>query len=134
MVPPASLLEELDRLEHDNLTPSDHELRRWSRLSVRGEAELYPMDRSRLDCSPVEITLRDVSRHGMGFLSNQDLRPDSCWRCCFLKAGHVIGQQALSVRHCSAVREGIYLVGAQFVVDSGLLLLLGIDPARAQGE
>ena len=70
----------------------------------------------------------------MGFVCQHSLPTGSNWRVCFLQRGYVIGEQAIVVRHCRPVAEGVYLVGSQFVIDNGLLALLGIDPSAIRDE
>jgi hypothetical protein len=126
-----SLLDELDRLEslRDSAKAGQ---RQFHRFVVRGEAELHPMHRNWLDPTPINVQLRDISRGGLGFLSPQPLTPSSAWRACFLQAGYVIGEQAMIVRHCRAVNDALYLVGAQFVIDTGLLVQLGVSPGELE--
>lgn len=132
---PEALLAELNRLEALR-DPGRHGAhpRQFKRFVVRGEAELHPMSRSRLDRSPIEIKLRDVGRGGCGFITQQPIQAGSNWRIAFLQHGYVIGEQAIVVRHCRPVSEGLYLVGAQFVMDTGLMCTLGIDPGAIHDE
>lgn len=132
---PEKLLAELNRLEslRDPAQNGTHN-RQFKRFVVRGDAELHPMSRARLDRAPLDITLRDIGRGGFGFVCQQPLPAGSNWRVCFLRHGYVIGEQAIIVRHCRPVSDSVYLIGAQFVVDTGLLTLLGIDPGAIQDE
>lgn len=126
---PETLLAELNRLETlRNPGKAGDQQRQFNRFVVRGDAELHPMSRSRLDRSPIEIKIRDVGRGGLGFICHERVEPGSNWRVHFLQHGYVVGQQALIVRHCRPVSEGLYLVGSQFVADTGLLTTLGVDP------
>lgn len=123
---PEDLLSELSRRESEAQS-GGAELRRWRRLPIRGEAELYPMDANRLDRSPLEIAIRDLSWDGLGVLSNELLQNNSRWRCCFLKDGYTIGQQPIVVVHGEAIGPSAYLIGCQFILDAGLTHLLGAD-------
>ena len=67
---PRSLLDELDKLESLR-EPEKAGQRQFRRFVVRGEAELHPMNRNRLDPTPLTIQLRDISRGGVGFLCDQ---------------------------------------------------------------
>lgn len=132
---PEKLLAELNRLEglRDPCRSGCHN-RQFRRFVVRGDAELHPMSRSRLDRAPIEVTLRDVARGGCGFVCQQPLPAGSSWRVCFLRRGYVVGEQAIVVRHCRRICGSVYLVGAQFVIDTGLLTQLGIDPGVIKDE
>jgi hypothetical protein len=127
---PATLLDELDRLEM--LRDPDKSIttqRQFTRFVVRGDAELHPMTRSCLDNTPVEVKLRDVGRGGFGFITEKPLPAGSSWRCCFLDHGYVVGEQACVVRHCRQIGPRLYLAGAQIVIPAGILLGLGVDAA-----
>jgi len=128
-----ALLGELDRLEA--LRDSSRQgLRNFGRYVIRGDAELHQMNRNRLDPTPIEIKIRDISRGGMGFICSQPLAEHSSWRACFLQHGYVVGMQALVIRHCREVGEGTYLVGGQFVIDSGLMVTLGVPRGALQDD
>lgn len=127
------LLDELSRLEDlRDPTKSDKNHRQFRRFVVRATAELHPMSRSRLDSTPVEVHLRDISRYGAGLISHEPLPIDSGWRLTFLQQGYYIGEQPLVVRHCRPVGQGVYLVGGQFVIATGLMALLGVDDGAIQ--
>ena len=132
---PEALLAELDRLEalRDPARNGSHN-RQFKRFVVRGEAELHPMSRARLDRTPIDIKIRDLGRGGCGFITQQPLQAGSNWRVCFLQHGYVVGEQAIVVRHCRPVSDGLHLVGAQFVMDTGLMTTLGIDPGSIHDE
>jgi hypothetical protein len=124
---PHSLLADLARLEGLRDPARSAGQRQFQRFVVRGDAELHSMDRNG-DSAVLAIQVRDLGRGGMGFVSQQELDVNSTWRACFLHRGYVFGQQALIVRHCSEVQRGVYLIGSQFCIESGLMCLLGIDP------
>jgi len=124
---PRSLLDELDRLESLR-DPDQAGQRQFHRFIVRGEVQLHPMSRNRLDPTPINVQLRDLSHGGMGFLSPEPLHRSSTWRACFLEHGYVIGEQALMIRHCREVGTSLYLVGGQFIMETGLMIMLGVSP------
>jgi len=124
---PHSLLADLARLEGIRDPARDTGQRQFQRFVVRGDAELHVMDRHG-DDQPIPIQIRDIGRGGMGFICQQPLDSNSTWRAAFLHRGYVFGQQALIVRHCRQVQAGVYLVGSQFCIESGLMCLLGVDP------
>ena len=123
----SNLLDELSRLESLR-DPERQGQRQFRRFAVRGDAELYPIDVARTDRQPVDIKLRDIGRGGIGFVCEQPLEVGSNWRCAFLNRGQVISQQAMIVRHCREVQAGLYLIGAQFCLDLGVMVSLGLSP------
>lgn len=120
------LLAQLDQLERLR-RPVKTGKRSFQRFMVRGDAALHPLDSSELDRTPVEVKLRDVSRSGVGLLTNRHMPEGSCWRLEFIRRGHPIGHQAVVVRHCREVQPGVYLTGTQVCLETGLLSLLGVD-------
>ena len=47
------------------------------------------MDHTRLDGTPVEAYLRDLSRGGVRLICDQALAVDFSWRLCFLQQGYM---------------------------------------------
>jgi hypothetical protein len=125
---PETLLAELNRLEALRDAKKPGQQRQFNRFAIRADAELHPVSRSRLDRTPIEVKLRDIGRGGMGFITQQPLPAGSGWRVAFLRHGYVVSHQAIFIRHCRPVSDGLYLIGAQFVVDTGTLAMLGVDP------
>jgi hypothetical protein len=130
---PRSVLASLAAVEQSHAPAHEFSKRRFRRLAVRGEAELQPVDRSRLDQKPLGIQLRDVGLGGLGFVAQDQLPTNSLWRCNFTSHGSVLATQTILVRHCRAMPGGLYLVGAQFCIDTGLLRQLGVEPTTISG-
>jgi len=126
----SSLLAALDELEQRRSSDSSESKRSFQRFSIRGEADMRAVHGTKVDSAPVRIHLRDVCRAGIGFLVEQRLEPDTRWRIVFETRGYPVVSQSIIVRHTSEVTPGIYLVGGQFCIDDGLMVLLGVDPAR----
>ncbi|WP_432797874.1 hypothetical protein [Poriferisphaera sp. WC338] len=125
------ILDELNKLERVRRQPSiDACQRQFERYVVRGEAELHPMNRTHLEATPITVQLRDLGRGGAGFISQQPISLGSSWRMCFLQHGYVIGSQPIIARHSHRVDNDLYLIGSQFVIETGLMTLLGIDPIK----
>ena len=122
-----SLLSELNRLESLR-EPQRQGNRRSRRYHIRGDAELHPAEGSRVDRTPIDVKLRDVGRGGLGFVCEQRLVPGTVWRCSFLVRDQCFAQQALVIRYCREVQDGLYLVGGQFCIDPGVMIALGVDP------
>lgn len=127
------LLTHLDDLEGLRSVNSNHN-RHFKRFVIRGEAELHPLGSDELDRTPIDIKLRDIGCGGLGFVTSLPLEAGSLWRVNFLQRSYTIGQQPLVVRHCKKVQENIYLIGGQFCVEPGLMMLLGIDVADLQEQ
>jgi hypothetical protein len=98
------------------------------RFVVRGDAELHKMECNRLEDYPIQVQLRDLGRGGVGFVSPIALEVNSTWRSEFHQRGYMIGQVCIIVRHCRAVRDGVFLIGSQICLESGMMYLLGINP------
>lgn len=126
---PHRLLDELVKLESLRDPKLEGGSRVYRRFVIRGEAEAVRLDRNAMDSSPQPILLRDVGRGGLGFVTQSPMEVYSTWRVGFVQTGYVYAQQAMIVRHCRMIRPDLYLVGAQFCIESGLLCLLGVDPA-----
>jgi hypothetical protein len=123
------LLQTLESLEQSRDGSPASRQRRHPRLSVRGEALLVNADVGETHRQPVTVQLRDISRGGVGFLSDICFTPNTVWRLCLLEHGHLIGQQTLVVRYSRQLDQGVFLVGGQFCIESGLMIWLGVDPA-----
>jgi len=129
---PHRLLEELVRLESLRVSNTSSSNRVYSRFGVRGEAEITPMDRNGPMGEPISILLRDVGRGGLGFVSSRSLEACSTWRVGLLQNGYVFATHGIIIRHCKMIRPDLYLVGAQFCIETGLLCLLGVHPAEIE--
>ena len=128
---PRQLLGKLDRLESlRSPVHNGHDQRRSRRFTIRGEAELRPMSRNSLNPMPVEVKLRDVGPGGIGFICDRPLQADSTWQISFMLQGFQIAEQAVVIRHCRELDEDLYLIGAQVILPTGLLVGLGVDPGE----
>jgi len=123
-------LDQLDRLREKS--NRYHAKRRHRRFNVRSEVLLYPMDMRQTDRDPVPAVVRDLSRTGMGFVSQTPLPIGAAYRASFLNRSFVIGQQALIIRHAREVEDGAYLIGSEFCIESGLMCLLGVKPSEIE--
>jgi len=129
------LLGHLDRLEMHRAETGDPETqRRYRRYVIRGDAELLPMSRTAVYHEPLAVQMRDISRNGVGFLSSEPVTPQSLWRLGFFQRGYEIGSAGISVCHCGQVGPSVFLVGAEFVLGSGLLTQLGVDAVELERD
>lgn len=127
--PGKSLVEELAALEHLRDPSKSKGLRQYRRFVIRGDAELLPMDPTELVRAPIDITLRDISRGGVGFVCSTELPLRSVWRMVLNTHGYAVGMMALVIRHRRVVRDGVILTGGQFGIPTGLMITTGVDPA-----
>lgn len=116
----------LERRRHPARSPDDDQ-RQFQRYPVRGDAELYPMDQPRLADEVVHIMLRDIGLGGLHMVSDRWLEPGSTWRVCFLVRGYAVAEQGVVIQHCRSVAEGVCYVGGQFIIDAGLMAVLGVE-------
>lgn len=127
---PEDLLSELSRVEHnerDGVFVTNGNRREHLRHEVRGEAELQPVGRKRLSSVPIEVQLRDLARGGVGFVCPNPLAVESSWRINFFCRGYVVGSQSLIVKRCTRIDDGLYSIGTQFVLDTGIMAALGVE-------
>ncbi len=126
---PKDLMDVLAKLEHHRADPtpdSPDAQRRFRRFVVRGDALLESMDLS-MTREPLNVLLRDVSQGGVGFLSDQFIEPCTEWRVRFQAQGRIVGSQPVIIRFCRLVQDGLYLIGAQFVIEPYLMAALGVS-------
>jgi hypothetical protein len=125
---PYALLSALQDLENVREQASAKHGRQYKRFAIRGEAELRPMHRIDTDAGTVTVLLRDIGRGGVGFICDQRMELNSVWRVCFYQRGYMIGHQAVIIKHCRSIKPGVWLAGAEFCIETGLMVLLGIEP------
>ncbi|WP_428386953.1 hypothetical protein [Mucisphaera sp.] len=120
----------INALEKLEANQGDHVFSRRSfqRVVLRGDAHLLPNCRVHTNPNPMEIKYRDISRGGLGFITTHKLESGSDWRVILFHNGYAVCKQGLIIRHQQEVQDGLYLTGGQFVIHSGLLSILGVDP------
>ncbi len=116
----------LRKLERWKTSDEREKLRRFARFPSRGEARLWPGQ----PCNETEplctVHVRDVSRGGVGVLSNQPARVGEHWQVQMIDDSLVINTLPGFCRYCISVMDGAYLIGIQFGIDSSILLSLGV--------
>lgn len=135
IMPRDSVLKQLDRLEElrDPVGPRSKQ-RLFRRYVARGDAELRPMSHTQIDHAAIEVKVRDVSRGGIGFLTEQPLPENSTWELALLECGYATATQPIVIRHCQPVADRLYLIGGQFIAATALMLSLGIEPSRLRDD
>lgn len=128
---PRDLVDILSRMEFWRQEEPEKSQRTFKRFSVRGDARLEPLEDNETDLSTATVSLRDVSRAGVGFLIDKHLDAGSFWRIHFQSLGtwHPmrVASTCVCVRFCRLVQEGLYLVGGQFVVEPLTLVAIGVS-------
>lgn len=127
---PQDVLVALEELEQQTDAGSNQSRREYHRFPVRGDATLTNMDNIGDESVVIPVMLRDVSRGGIGFLCQQKVEAGSLWRVSFLQHGYAVAHQGLQIRHCRELRSGVFLVGGQFVAETGLMCILGVPPSK----
>lgn len=121
-----AILAKIDGLETARQPNNTTGSRLYERFALRHEAKLYTMAKGEANQPPSEIVLHDVSRDGVSFFCQDKVVLRSTWRVGFLHQGYPIAQQPIIVRHCRQVGPDLFLAGAQFCIETGLLCLLGV--------
>jgi hypothetical protein len=124
---PRDLIDVLSRMEYWRQEPPVERKRAFNRFSIRGEARIEPVHELAVEPSPQKVVLRDISRGGVGFLSEQFLEVGSVWRMAFATRGRQIGTQVFVVRFCRLVQDGLFLVGGVFAVEPHVMIMLGVN-------
>ncbi|MCC5827841.1 MAG: hypothetical protein JJU36_00205 [Phycisphaeraceae bacterium] len=129
---PEQVLRKLEQLESLRDATATNRQRRFARHTVRGEAIVTELHLPPTSGEDSGAALRDVALGGVGFLSTRELPTGSIRRIIFLNHHHVVGSAAIYIRHVRSVEDGLYLVGAQYLLDPGLMLCQGVDPAELE--
>ncbi len=125
---PQELIRVLTQMEYWRQEPPTERQRAFRRFTVRGDATVEQVDdQSIVHLTAKPVMLRDISRGGVGFVVDQFLEPGSVWRLAIFDRGRKAGTQTLVVRYCRLVQDGLYLVGAQFIIEPHLMLTLGVE-------
>lgn len=125
---PALLLDELEKLESLRDDISGHHRRRDLRFVVRGNANLINLNPHRNQNIPTDAMLRDISRGGVGFLTDRSLDVGSVWRMQFIQQNYGIGETDVIIRFTREIEKHVHIVGCQICMQSGLLYLMGVSP------
>lgn len=122
-------VETLEAQQRDQEARATGGERRFSRFGARGEARILRDDPT--DPRPTLVgMIRDISRGGVGVITNRPLRPGETAHL-ELRSGRLVAAVVPGVcRHCREVTATAHLVGMEFAAESALLLALGV-PAEA---
>lgn len=130
---PKDLIDVLSRLEQTRHEPDGPMQRKFRRFVIRGDAKVEPLSPGEME-EVIRVQLRDISRGGIGFLCDRFLPPCTEWRMHFKAGRHGVGSQAMMIRYCRLVQDGLYLVGGQFVIEPYLMAALGVQEAAMEDE
>lgn len=117
----------LSRMEYWRQEPPVERNRAFRRFSIRGEARIEPVHETIVDTVPNKVMLRDISRGGVGFLSEHFIEVGSVWRMAFTDRGRQIGTQVFVVKFCRLVQDGLFLVGGVFTIEPYVMVMLGVN-------
>lgn len=124
---PRDLMDVLNRLEGWRELPAEDPSRQYRRFMIRGDAYLEPIDAVPLEnLKPERVILRDISRAGIGILTERKLSAGSNWRLRFQSEQYQLGSQVIVVRFCRMIQAGLYLVGTQLAFEPVMMHLLGV--------
>ncbi len=124
--PPNDLIGLISQPEYWQQTQAKDQQRCFERFEVRGDATLEPIEKGHVESPCIRVQLRDISRGGIGFISNQFIDPGTVWRVRFEYQSELIGTQPAVVRYCRLTSENMYIVGGQFVVEPAMMMLQGV--------
>ncbi len=127
---PQQRLDVLNTLEKLRNPAQGNANRYFKRYIVRGEASLVSLSPTAIDHAPIQVALRDLGGGGVGFISEQPLDEHELYRVDFLDHGFSTHSQNIAIRHGQKVDDGIYLIGAVFCSNPGLLIVQGVDPVE----
>ncbi|MEM6393127.1 MAG: PilZ domain-containing protein [Planctomycetota bacterium] len=131
---PDEILARLDHLEGQTQADDMQTRRSFRRHPIRAEARLHPVNRLVTEDAVEDIQLRDVGRGGIGFLCKHPLPLNSLYRVDLLNQGYTLSSLEVLVRHVHALSDGLYRIGATFVIQSSLLLELGVSRDSLEGD
>ncbi|MEM6551882.1 MAG: hypothetical protein AAF750_07120 [Planctomycetota bacterium] len=131
---PDDILARLDHIEGQAHADDMQARRSFRRHTVRGEARLHPVTRLVTEDAVEDIQLRDIGRGGIGFLCKHPLPINALYRVDLLNQGYTLSSLEVLVRHVTALSDGLYRIGATFVIQSALLLELGVPKDSLESD
>lgn len=105
---------------------SDPRQRRFRRFAVRAEAKLCPGDPTS-SSHAIRVHVRDISRGGMGVLSDEPAVPGTHWRIELADGSTSIASLNGFCRYCRPITDHAYLIGIEFGIEGGILMALGVS-------
>lgn len=125
----------LRELENWSSSPPTAKQRRFARFSSRGTARIYRGDSSNGHEVACIAQVRDISRGGIGFLSNVPATAGDFWQIQLCEGNVVVDSMPAYCRFCREVVAGAYLIGAEFGVQAGVMMAMGVTPQEiARGD
>ena len=76
--------------------------------------------------SAIDVMVQNVSRTGVKFQVDEALTPDSTWRLRLVESGFALGTIPMLIRYCRPLPTGSFEIGAQFMIESYILNILGV--------
>jgi hypothetical protein len=116
----------LRKLESWQAQPPAAGQRRFERFPARGEARLWPGEAGVAVQSVATVHVRDVSRGGIGVLSNQPAKTGAFWQVQLGTERLVVTSLPGFCRFCREIVPGAYLIGIAFGIEASIILSLGV--------
>ena len=133
LLDPNDTMDLLNRLDAGRQDPPNGTSRRFKRHIIRGQARIESIDLTDMD-EMITVTLRDVSRAGVGFVADRFIEPCTMWRMFLTNGSFIAGSIVIIIRFCRAVTSDMYLCGGQTVIEPFLLHQLGVPMDEARHE
>ena len=125
----------LRELENWGSAPPSAKQRRFTRFSSRGTARIFSGSSSVDRDTAVIAQVRDISRGGIGFLTTTPAAVGDYWQIQLGEGKVVVDSMPAYCRFCREVVDGAYLIGAEFGVQAGVLMAMGVTSQEiARGD
>lgn len=115
----------LRRLDDWQGSPRNYQ-RRFKRIPVRGVARLWPGEATSNPPAPITVQVRDISRGGVGLLTNERVERGCFWQLQLIDSEVSIATLPSFCRYCRQVVDGAYLIGVEFGIEASVLLAMGV--------
>lgn len=123
---PMDLQSALQRLDAKHGASTLDGQRRFKRFPVRAEVRIWPGEPMTKLPSPVMGQVRDISRGGMGILTNEPVTTGQFRRTQFVDGPLTIATMPAFCRYCQKITESAYLIGVEFGIEASIMLALGV--------
>lgn len=122
-------------MQHPLSDTTQPEGRQFRRHVIRGEAKIEPLNEKSPLGQIQDVTLLDISRTGVKLQINQSLELDSTWRRRIIMKDQAVGTVPVLIRYCQSVKDGVYEVGGQIMIEPYILTILDVpQPELTQDD
>ena len=123
---PMDIQAALRKLDSWQGEPTQGPQRRFRRFPVRGEARLWPGEAGSNPPPPAIVQIRDISRGGVGLLSNEPVQRGHISQMQLVASTHTLATEPDVSRNGREVIEYAYLIGVEFGIQASVMLALGV--------